>query len=1096
MEESASSPAARIKAFESELQEVSESLAQARQAAREWETTFNASSDAFWILDKDHHVLRSNRAAETIFQKPIDTMIGRLCCETVHGTACPIPECPLRRARATLQRETMELAVNDRYYQISVDPILDGEGRFNGAVHVVSDITDRKRTEAALQQSEAMYRDLVENSSVLICTHDLDGRVLSANKRAAQSLGYPDFDINRISSLNIHIQDFLLPEVRNLFSVYIEELKTKGVAAGEMAVLDARGNRRIWEYNNSLRTEGLEKPIVRGIAHDITERRAAEKELKRRLVYERLLSNISTLAVRVEELSDDDWLSPFLETSLEIIGKTIGVSRTYIFEHCHHTDTMTNTFEWCAEGIPAQKENLRDIPASFAPWWMDTMFREGKICVEDIREIQDDIIRDMLNDQGILSLLVVPLFVEGRYFGFLGFDECSRRRKWPAEDVDLLLSISRIMTGVIERKRNEEALRESEQRFRRIYEESPIAYQSIDADGRILDVNPAWLNLFGYDREEVIGKFLWECFTPESRQTFETNFPVFRKRGVSHGQEREIVHKDGRIMTVVFDGVWVRDKQGNPTYTHCVLHDITERKAAERALQRSEEDFHQLFEAESDAIFLIDNETGRLLRANQAACDMYGYSREELLTMKNTDLSAEPEETQKITVETPPIEKRIIRIPLRWHRRKDGERFPVEITGRFFLREGRPVHIAAIRDITERIKAEEEQERLREQLFQAQKLDAIGKLAGGVAHDFNNMLAVIIGRAELALVKAGGLHSPVGSDIQEILNAAQRSAELTRQLLAFARRQTAEPKVLDLNDIITEMLKMVRRLIGEDMRLTWMPGANLWPIRIDPAQVDQILANLCVNARDAKHPGKETGTIQIETRKVRIDEGYCNGHVECTPGDYVMLAISDDGIGMDRETLALIFEPFFTTKEVGKGTGLGLSTVFGIVKQNGGFINVYSEPGQGTTFKIYLPRVQQEAPAVEVTQEPMVRLEGTETVLIVEDEEIVLGLAKQILEHYGYRVLAANRPGEALELARSHEGRIDLLVTDVVMPQMNGKQLKNLIAEIHPEVRVLFMSGYTSNVIQQKGILDEGIHFIQKPFSVKAFAEKVRAVLG
>ncbi len=1095
MEESVLSPQARIEDLESELRGTSESLIQARREAMEWETTFNASSDAFWILDTDHHVLRSNRAAETIFRKPVDAMIGRLCCEIVHGTPSPIPECPLRRSRTTLRRETMELVVGDRTYQISVDPILDGEGRFDGAVHVVSDITDRKRTEMALQQSEAMYRDMVENSTVLICTHDLEGRVWSANRKAAETLGYPDFDISRIAFLNVHIQDFLLPEVRDLFPLYIEELKTKGVARGEMTVLDARGNRRIWEYNNSLRTEGVERPIVRGIAHDITERRTAEQQLKRRLTYERLLSDISTLAVRVEELSEDDWLSPFLECALEIMGKTLQVSRTYLFEYSHESDTMTNTFEWCAEGISAQKENLRDIPASSVQWGMDTLFRGESIRVEDVEEIPDQAVRDICRSQGILAFLAVPLHVGGRYFGMLGFDECKHRRKWPAEDVELLFSISRIISGVIERKRNEEALRESEQRFRRIYEESPIAYQSLDVDGRILDVNPAWLHLFGYDREEVIGKYVWEFFTPESRRVFETNFPVFRERGAAHGREREIVHKNGRIMTVLFDGIWVRDKQGNPAYTHCVLHDITERKAAERALQRSEEDFHQLFEAESDAIFLIDNETGRLLRANQAACDMYGYSREELLAMKNTDLSAEPEQTRKVTVDTPPIEERIIRIPLRWHRRKNGERFPVEVTGRFFLREGRPVHIAAIRDITERMKAEEEQERLREQLFHAQKLESVGRLAGGVAHDFNNMLAVIIGRAEMALVKAGP-SSPVGSDIQDVLKAAQRSAELTRQLLAFARRQTAEPKVLDLNDIITDMLKMVRRLMGENMSLRWMPGANLWPVKIDPAQVDQILANLCVNARDAKHPQKETGTIQIETRKVRIDESYCSGHVDCTPGEYVMLAVSDDGVGMDRETLALVFEPFFTTKEVGKGTGLGLSTVFGIVKQNGGFINVYSEPGQGTTFKIYLPRVQEAAPAEEATPETTVRLEGTETVLIVEDEETVLELAKQILEHYGYRVLAAGRPGEAVDLARSYQGRIDLLVTDVVMPEMNGKQLKGLIAEMHPDIRVLFMSGYTSNVIQQKGILDEGIHFIQKPFSVRAFAEKVRTILG
>ncbi|WP_051328299.1 PAS domain S-box protein [Desulfatirhabdium butyrativorans] len=1092
MEETVS-PASCIEALESKLQRVSESLAEAKRAVMEWETTFNASSDAFWILDRDHHVLRSNRAAETIFRKPVDAMIGRLCCEIVHGTPCPIPECPLRRARKTLRRETMELVVGDRCYQISVDPILDDEGRFDGAVHVVSDITDRKCTEIALQQSEAMYRDLVENSSVLICTHDLDGRVWSANRKAAQSLGYPDFDISRIASLNVHIQDYLLPEGRDLFPLYIEELKTKGVARGEMVVLDIRGNRRIWEYNNSLRTEGVEQPIVRGIAQDITERRIVEKELKRRLTYERLLSDISTLAVRVEELREEDWLSPFLECALEIMGKALQVSRTHIFEHSQTTDTMINTFEWCAEGISAQKQNLRDIPASSVQWGMDTLFREGKIRVEDVEEIPDQAVRDICRSQGILAFLAVPLHVGGRYFGMLGFDECKHRRKWPTEDVDLLFSISRIITGVIERKRNEEALRESEQRFRRIYEESPIAYQSLDVDGRIVDVNPAWLHLFGYDREEVIGKYVWEFFTPESRRVFETNFPVFRERGATHGREREIVHKDGRNMTVLFDGVWVRDKRGNPAYTHCVLYDITERKAAERALQRSEEDFHQLFEAESDAIFLIDNETGSLLRANQAACDMYGYSREELLAMKNTDLSAEPEETRTVTQETPPAHDRIVRIPMRWHRRKNGERFPVEITGRFFLRDEKPVHIAAIRDISERVDAEAEKGKLQEQLFHAQKLESVARLAGGVAHDFNNMLGVIIGRAEMAFMKAGP-SAPLKSDIEDILKAARRSAELTRQLLAFARRQTAEPKVLDLNDTISEMLKMLRRLVGEDMRLIWMPGANLWPVKIDPAQVDQILANLCVNARDAGNALDGAGTIHIETRKIQIDQDYCNAHVECSPGDYVMLAVSDNGSGMNKETLSHIFEPFFTTKPVGEGTGLGLATVFGIVKQNGGFINVYSEPDHGTTFKIYLPRVNATVPEEEKRVED-ISMTGSETVLIVEDEEIILNLGKQILEHFGYKVFAAKSPGEAIALVQSDAGPIDLLVTDVVMPEMNGKQLKACVKAYHPGIKVLFMSGYTSNVIQQKGILDEGIQFIQKPFSVRDFAEKVRKIL-
>jgi signal transduction histidine kinase len=280
------------------------------------------------------------------------------------------------------------------------------------------------------------------------------------------------------------------------------------------------------------------------------------------------------------------------------------------------------------------------------------------------------------------------------------------------------------------------------------------------------------------------------------------------------------------------------------------------------------------------------------------------------------------------------------------------------------------------------------------------------------------MLGVIIGRAEMAIMKAGP-SAPLKSDIEDILKAARRSAELTRQLLAFARRQTAEPKVLDLNDTISEMLKMLRRLVGEDMRLIWMPGANLWPVKIDPAQVDQILANLCVNARDAGGARDGTGTIHIETRKVSLDQDYCNTNVESSPGDYVMLAVSDNGTGMDKETVSHIFEPFFTTKPVGEGTGLGLATVFGIVKQNGGFINVYSEPGHGTTFKIYLPR---EGSSVPEEEKPVqaISMAGSEVMLIVEDEEIILNLGKQILEHFGYKVFAAKSPGEAIAIVQSN----------------------------------------------------------------------------
>jgi CheY-like chemotaxis protein len=333
---------------------------------------------------------------------------------------------------------------------------------------------------------------------------------------------------------------------------------------------------------------------------------------------------------------------------------------------------------------------------------------------------------------------------------------------------------------------------------------------------------------------------------------------------------------------------------------------------------------------------------------------------------------------------------------------------------------------------------------------------------------------------------------PLHADLLEIRKAAERSADLTRQLLAFARKQVVSPKVLDLNDTTAGMLKMLQRLIGEDIHLAWLPGANLWTVRIDPSQIDQILANLCVNARDAI---SGVGKITIETGNIALDEAYCADHAGFVPGKYVLLAMSDNGCGMDKGILGKLFEPFFTTKVVGKGTGLGLATIYGIVKQNNGFINVYSEPDQGTTFRIYLPRHIGKAEQVrtEVRQEPVMR--GQETVLVVEDEPSLLELSKLMLETQGYLVLTAGTPGEAMRLAEKHAGEIHLLMTDVVLPEMNGPDLAQKLLSVHPNLKCLFTSGYTANVITHHGVLDEGVHFIQKPFSRKDLAAKVREAL-
>jgi len=393
-------------------------------------------------------------------------------------------------------------------------------------------------------------------------------------------------------------------------------------------------------------------------------------------------------------------------------------------------------------------------------------------------------------------------------------------------------------------------------------------------------------------------------------------------------------------------------------------------------------------------------------------------------------------------------------------------------------------YVAVQRDVTEHL-------RLAAQFQQAQKMEAVGLLAGGVAHDFNNMLTVILGYAELAQHKVDPT-TPLHDNLEEIIAAAKRSAEITRQLLTFARKQTIVPVVLDLNHAVESTLKMLRRLIGENIDLTWLPDSSLCPIKMDPIQVDQILANLCVNARDAI---ADVGKVTIETGSEFFDETYCVQHVGFVAGNYVQLTVSDNGCGMDKRTLSQIFEPFFTSKVVGQGTGLGLSMVYGIVKQNHGFINVYSEPGNGTTFRIYLPRSADNTVdnGLEIAAE--IPKSCGETVLLVEDEPALLKLGKMMLEQLGYQVMAAGTPGEAIALARKHAGKIQLLVTDVVMPKMNGRQLAERLLVIRPSMRCLFMSGYTANVIAHRGVLDEGVDFIQKPFSMQALASKIRTVL-
>ena len=640
-------------------------------------------------------------------------------------------------------------------------------------------------------------------------------------------------------------------------------------------------------------------------------------------------------------------------------------------------------------------------------------------------------------------------------------------------------------------KRAEEALQANERRFSQLIQNSFDTVVILDADGTQRYVSASAERMHGYAPAELVDIPVMErMIHPDDKEQVQKAFRQIIEEGEGGVQYRHRCKTGG--------WVWLEargtNQLGNPDIRGVVVNvrDVTERKRAEEELRESEAKLSALFASMEEMVVLHELAFGeggepvnyRITDCNEAFTRITGIRREDAVGKLGNEVYG---------TEDPPYLEEFSRVALgggAYHYETYfapmGKHFAISVAS---PGKNRFATIAA--DITDRKRAEKEWETLQTQLAQAQKMETVGRLAGGVAHDFNNMLGVIQGHAEMALEDMGP-DDRLRGDLEEIANAARRSADLTRQLLAFARKQTIEPRVLDLNAAIGGMLKMIGRLIGEDIALAWKPGKGLWSVKLDPAQMDQILVNLCVNARDAIGG---VGHLTIETGNATFDAAYCARHAEATPGDYVLLAVSDDGCGMGPEVVAHLFEPFFTTKAVGEGTGLGLATVYGAVKQNGGFIYADSEPGKGTTFEIYFPRQAEEAVHAAPHKAPAAAA-GSGTILLVEDEPAILRMTVAILERLGYAVVAAANPAEALQLAREHAGRLDLLLSDVVMPEMNGRDLAMKLLEIRPGMRRLFMSGYTADAIAHHGLLEAGVQFIQKPFTPHDLAEKLREVLG
>jgi PAS domain S-box-containing protein len=803
-----------------------------------------------------------------------------------------------------------------------------------------------------VQQAEEKYRSIFENAIEGVFQSSLEGRFITANPSMARILGYESPDELMATITDIAHQLHVHPETSAKAAQIQEEC---GLLQGFEFEAYRKDGEKIWLCANrrSVRDGSGTEVYHEGSIEDITEHKHVQEIQGRRSAHALFRSEVSTALARSSAP-----LRATLQSCATAMVQRLGATFARIWTLNREEDVLELQ---ASAGLYTHI----DGPHSRVPVGS---FKIGKIAQERVAHITNDVQSDprdndkeWAREKGMVAFAGYPLIVDDRLLGVMALFS---RSELPEDTLDALASVADLISQGIERKRAEEGLRESEERYRLLFESNP---------------QPMWV---------------------------------------------------------------------------------------------------------------YDLETLAFLAVNESAVHHYGYSREEFLAMTIEDIR--PTEDIPALHDAVASTSEGVDVARIWrHRKKDGAIIEIEITSHLLVFADRRAELILANDITESNRLKAALLASEEQLRQSQKLEAIGQLAGGVAHDFNNLLTAINGYSALARRRVGEDH-PISSYLEEISKAGDRAATLTRQLLAFGRKQLLQPLAINLNDIVGEMSKLLKRLIGEDVQLVTKPSADLRQIKADPGQLEQVLVNLVVNARDAMPRG---GTVTIETANTKLDGPYASAHVGVTPGDYVVLAISDTGTGMDHATRSRVFEPFFTTKEKGKGTGLGLSTVYGIVKQSGGNVWVYSELGKGTTFKVYLPQVDDDVAARDESKTVVSTKRGSETVLLVEDEDMVRKLASELLEESGYVVMSAGGGEEAINFANQHKDRIDLLITDVVMPKISGKEVAAQLKKIHPETKVLFMSGYTDEAIVHHGIVDSDIAFIQKPFSQNALAQKIREVL-
>jgi PAS domain S-box-containing protein len=906
-------------------------------------------------------------------------------------------------------------------------------GRNVGRVWGFRDITERRRAEEELHHSRQMLQLVLDNIPQRVFWKDRNFNYLGCNKPFAIDAGLqnPEEIIGK--------SDFELAwrEMAELYRADDKLVMEQGSPKlnFEEPENSADGS-LLWLRTSKLPLRDREGKVIGviGTYEDITERKRAERALQERTAYlNTLIENNPLAIVTVDVQGRIKLCNPAFE-------------RLFLYPQQEIEGANLDELVAPPESIPEAKEFTKQSLSGIS------------VHAASRRRRKDGSLVDV-------DLYGVPLVMQGEIVGeFALYQDISTRMQAEA------------------------ALIEERHLLRTLMDNVPDVIYFKDRESRFTRINKALAKMFGLnDPAQANGKTDFDFFTDEhAEQAFADEQEIIRTGQPVLAKEEKETWPDGRETWVSTTKMPLRDAKGNIIGTFGISHDITARKRAEEALRASEEHFRSFIKNLPVGVYRTTPD-GRVLMANPALLRMLGYDSLQELASRNLEgVSFEAGYPRSEFREQIERQGEVRGLEAAWKRRDGSVVFVRESAKAIRADHGRVLHYdGTIEDITER-------RRLEEQFRQAQKMEAVGRLAAGVAHDFNNLLTVVIGYSDL-LLKRLPASDRLRPSAEEIKKAGEQAALLTRQLLAFSRAQVLQPQILDLDSLLTNAQQILERVIGEDIELVTHLPPGLGHVKADPGQIEQVILNLAVNARDAMPQG---GWLALEAANVELDSTYARGHGGVLPGHYVMVAMSDNGIGMDAETQARIFEPFFTTKEQGKGTGLGLSMVYGIVKQSGGSISVYSEPGKGTTFKVYLPRVDQTvevmAPGELGIEEPS---QGSETILLVEDEEAVRSLAREVLESRGYHVLEAEGAIEALEVGKRHKDRIHLLLTDVVMPQMNGRELAKRLAPLHPETKVLYMSGYAENAIVHDGLLDQGTALLQKPFTADGLAHKLREVL-